>query len=196
MSRAHPQAAGAQGRGMVPACAPGYVPEVLEALPRHLVSATGIVFDPQGRVLAISRADDGSWVPPGGMVELAEAPADAVVREVAEETGVQVAAVALTGVYKHMGMASFALAFRCRVLDAAGQAQATVEARQVAWLTLDQATARMAPALAARVLDACQRPDAGPSVRLHDGTHLLDPSPLAGPTARAGTSPALVGRGG
>lgn len=147
-----------------------YTAEVLASLPRHLVSATGIVFDAGGRVLAIRRDDDGSWVPPGGMVELDEAPADAVAREVAEETGVRVAAVELTGVYKHITAGSVALGFRCRVLDATSQAERTAEAREVGWLTLDQVLARMTTAIAARVLDACHP---GPCVRTHDGTHLL-----------------------
>jgi 8-oxo-dGTP pyrophosphatase MutT (NUDIX family) len=56
-------------------------------LPRHSVSVTGVVQRPDGRILAIKRADDGRWVPPGGVLELAETPEQAVVREVLEETG-------------------------------------------------------------------------------------------------------------
>ncbi|MFD0735050.1 NUDIX domain-containing protein [Planotetraspora mira] len=59
-------------------------------LPRHSVSVTAAVFHEDGRVLAIRREDDGRWVPPGGVVELDETPEHAVIREVLEETGVQV----------------------------------------------------------------------------------------------------------
>jgi len=40
-------------------------------MPRHPVSVTGIVVRGDGRILAIQRKDDGRWVPPGGVLELA-----------------------------------------------------------------------------------------------------------------------------
>jgi 8-oxo-dGTP pyrophosphatase MutT (NUDIX family) len=58
-------------------------------LPRHSVSVTGIVFRDDGRVLAIQRQDDNRWVPPGGVLELDETPADGVAREVLGETGIR-----------------------------------------------------------------------------------------------------------
>src|SRR6516162_1836375 len=99
-------------------------------LPRHSVSVTGIVFRDDGRVLAIQRRDDGRWVPPGGVLELDESPADGVAREVLEETGIQVRAERLTGVYKNMRLGVVTLAFRCRVIDA--NAHASDEARRIA----------------------------------------------------------------
>jgi 8-oxo-dGTP diphosphatase len=59
-------------------------------------------------------------VPPGGVLELDEAPVDGVVREVLEETGVQVRAERLTGVYKNMRLGVVSLAFKCSVIG--GQA--------------------------------------------------------------------------
>ncbi|MCP2280355.1 NUDIX domain-containing protein [Nocardia amikacinitolerans] len=52
-----------------------------------------------GRVLMHRRSDDGQWGLPGGAIELGESGAAAVVREVAEETGVRVEIEALQGVY-------------------------------------------------------------------------------------------------
>jgi 8-oxo-dGTP diphosphatase len=80
-------------------------------LPRHSVSVTGIVFRDDGRVLAIQRRDDGRWVPPGGVLELAETPSEGVAREVLEETGIKVQAEQLTGVYKNMRRGIVSLAF-------------------------------------------------------------------------------------
>ena len=51
--------------------------------------ADGIVRDPVGRLLVVERSD-GRWWIPGGRVERGETFAEAVVREVAEETGVVV----------------------------------------------------------------------------------------------------------
>jgi 8-oxo-dGTP diphosphatase len=138
-------------------------------LPRHSVSVTGVVFRDDGRVLAIQRSDDGRWVPPGGVLELAETPHDGVAREVLEETGVKVRAEQLTGVYKNMRLGVVSLAFRCSVIG--GTIHPTSEARRVAWLTVDEATRDMVEARAVRVTDALS--DDGPFVRAHDGTHLL-----------------------
>ena len=76
----------------------------MPGLPRHSVSVTGIVFRHDGRVLAIQRRDDGRRAAPGSVLELDESPADGVAREVLEETGVQVRAERLRGVYKNMRM--------------------------------------------------------------------------------------------
>ncbi len=49
----------------------------------------GIVFDEAGRVL-LQHSKDGGWWMPGGSVDPGEEPAESVIREVWEETGVQV----------------------------------------------------------------------------------------------------------
>jgi 8-oxo-dGTP diphosphatase len=138
-------------------------------LPRHSVSVTGVVFRDDGRVLAIQRSDDGRWVPPGGVLELAETPFEGVEREVLEETGVRVRAEQLTGVYKNMKQGIVTLAFRCSVIG--GHSHPTDEAKQATWLTIDQAQRDMVAARAIRITDALS--DNGPFVRIHDGTHLL-----------------------
>jgi 8-oxo-dGTP diphosphatase len=138
-------------------------------LPRHSVSVTGIVFRDDGRVLAIQRCDDGRWVPPGGVLELTETPAEGVVREVLEETGIKVQAEQLTGVYKNMRLGVVSLAFRCTVIG--GHTHPSDEAKKVAWLTVDEATQDMPEARAVRITDALS--DKSPFVRVHDGTRLL-----------------------
>lgn len=49
-------------------------------------------------VLLVRRADNGRWTLPAGILEPGEEPADAAVREVAEETGVRCAPRRLAGV--------------------------------------------------------------------------------------------------
>lgn len=138
-------------------------------LPRHSVSVTGIVVRDDGRILAIQRCDDRRWVPPGGVLELDESPEEGVAREVLEETGVKVEAEQLTGVYKNMRLGVVSLAFRCRVIG--GEPHRSDEARQVEWLTVEEATQQMPEARAVRVTDAMSKN--GPVVRIHDGTDLL-----------------------
>jgi len=56
-----------------------------------LPSVAGIVRDTEDRILLVQVRDDGSWSTPGGSMEMTDSPADAVVREVWEETGLLVA---------------------------------------------------------------------------------------------------------
>jgi ADP-ribose pyrophosphatase YjhB (NUDIX family) len=62
--------------------------------------AGGIVHDESGRLLVIRRGQPpsaGSWSVPGGRCRTGEPPTVACVREVAEETGLQVSVVRLAG---------------------------------------------------------------------------------------------------
>ncbi|MFB6904142.1 NUDIX domain-containing protein [Streptomyces bacillaris] len=136
--------------------------------PRHSVSVAGVVVREDGRVLTIRRADNGAWEPPGGVLELAEAPEDGVRREVYEETGVKVQVDRLTGVYKNTSRGIVALVFRCR--PEGGHEQLSDEATAVEWLSPDEAVDRMAEIYAIRVTDALL--DSAPHVRTHDGRKL------------------------
>lgn len=138
-------------------------------LPRHSVSVTGVVIREDGRVLAIQRADDGRWVPPGGVLELDETPQQGVAREVLEETGIVVEPGRLVGVYKNMRLGVVSLAILCHPVG--GSAHPTDEAVKVAWLDPSEAADVMPEARAVRVLDALR--DDGPFLRAHDGTSLL-----------------------
>ena len=135
----------------------------------HSVSVTGVVIRADGRVLMTQRADDGRWVPPGGILELHETPQQGVVREVREETGIDIRPEQLTGVYKNMLLGVVSLAFRCTPLT--DHPHTSTEVQAVAWLTTQEAIAAAPQARAIRIRDAL-RPD-GPFVRAHDGTSLL-----------------------
>ncbi|MFD8980496.1 NUDIX domain-containing protein [Streptomyces sp. NPDC059564] len=58
--------------------------------PLWLPGVVGVVVDEEQRVLLQRRSAAGLWTPLSGILEPGEAPAAAVVREVAEETGVRV----------------------------------------------------------------------------------------------------------
>lgn len=68
--------------------------------PRRIACAGGIVVDARGRFLLIQRGNEpekGRWTLPGGRVEHGESAAEAVVREVLEETGLAVQVDRLAG---------------------------------------------------------------------------------------------------
>ncbi|MFD4694175.1 NUDIX hydrolase [Streptomyces sp. NPDC058463] len=136
--------------------------------PLHSVSVAGVVVREDGRLLAIRRADNGTWELPGGVLELDEAPEAGVQREVLEETGIHVEVDELTGVYKNTTRGIVALVFRCKPVG--GSERTSSESTAVGWLTPDEVTEWMSEVYAVRLLDALD--GNGPHVRSHDGKRL------------------------
>lgn len=88
------------------ACATGEAWEQMEPLrapifsrPTPFAAGDAAVIDADGRILLIRRPDNNMWAMPGGALEVGETPAEGVVRETLEETGVRCQAVALVGVF-------------------------------------------------------------------------------------------------
>ena len=68
--------------------------------PTRLVpAASAVVADDESRLLMAKRTDNGLWTIPGGGMKPGETIADAAIREVKEETGIDVEVVALVGIY-------------------------------------------------------------------------------------------------
>ena len=62
--------------------------------------ASALIFErTTGKILLIRREDNGRWCLPGGGMDPGESAAEACVREVFEETGLQVKATKLVGIY-------------------------------------------------------------------------------------------------
>lgn len=64
-----------------------------------VVAGAAAVIDRDGRILLMRRTDNGLWSMPAGQMEVGETPAEAVIRETLEETGVRCVQKALVGVY-------------------------------------------------------------------------------------------------
>lgn len=62
-------------------------------------SVAAVIRDKAGNVLIHQRSDNGLWEVPAGAVDPDEAPAQALVREVLEETGLKVRPVRVIGVF-------------------------------------------------------------------------------------------------
>ncbi|MCU0513618.1 MAG: NUDIX domain-containing protein [Anaerolineae bacterium] len=65
---------------------------------------SAIIFDEQGRLLLTRRTDNGRWCLPGGGMDAGESAAEACIREVREETGLEIVIVRLIGVYSSPDM--------------------------------------------------------------------------------------------
>ena len=64
-----------------------------------LVHAGGCIFNDDGEILLQRRGDNNKWGLPGGTIELDETPQMAAIREVKEETGLDVEVGELIGIY-------------------------------------------------------------------------------------------------
>jgi 8-oxo-dGTP diphosphatase len=99
-----------------------------------------VITDDAGRLLLILRGhepDKGLWSIPGGRIEPGETDAQAVVREIREETGLVVTCGPLLGAVERPG-----LAIRdYRVFVAGGTLSAGDDAAGTRWVTADEAAA-------------------------------------------------------
>ena len=113
--------------------------------PLHLPGVTAVVLDEQERVLLVRRADNGSWTLVTGCLDPGEQPAVGLVREVAEETAVQVQVDRLLSVTA-LPLMTFPngdqtywtdIAFRCH--PTGGEARVNDdESIDVGWFRLDE----------------------------------------------------------
>ena len=111
-------------------------------------AVAALIRDEEGRILLQRRADDGRWNLPAGAVDPGESPADAVVREVREETGLRVRPVRVAGVfggrdgfrhrYPNGDEVEFtAIVFECAVVGGTLDAE-NDETAELGWFRLDE----------------------------------------------------------
>lgn len=112
--------------------------------PLWLPGAAAVVYDDAGRVLLGRRADSGQWTLITGIIDPGEHPAQAIVREVREETGVSVRVEHLVSVdvvgpitFPNSDVCRFlSLVFRCRYVSGVARVNDD-ESLEVRWFSLD-----------------------------------------------------------
>lgn len=111
--------------------------------------AAAVIVDDAGRILLVRKRGTSAWMQPGGKVEPGEAPADTLVRELAEELGLVVAAADL----EHWGRFESAAANEpghlvdCDIyaLAISGEPVVAAEIEELRWVALDEAGIVIAP---------------------------------------------------
>ncbi|MDP8899773.1 MAG: NUDIX domain-containing protein [Actinomycetota bacterium] len=144
---------------------------------RHVgfrIGVFAILFDPQGRVLLCHRRDHDLWNLPGGGLEHGEAPWDGAVREVKEETGLEVTVEWLAGVYSKPEVNEVVFSFVCKVTG--GHLTLTDEADRIEYFALDGIPPNTSGKQVERIRDAIEAAGAvalkeqrGPSSRTWAG---------------------------
>ncbi|WP_269856319.1 NUDIX hydrolase [Streptomyces sp. RPT161] len=127
---------------------PEFLRELRASIGQKLVFLPGVsavVLDDRRRVLLVRRSDNGQWTIVGGIPEPGEQPAQAVVREVYEETAVHAVPERVISVfaeeptvYPHGDQVQFmTISFRCRAVG--GEARVNDdESIDVGWFGLDE----------------------------------------------------------
>lgn len=72
-------------------------------MPLHIVATLGFVENDEGKILIVKERRTGKWVFPGGQVEVGENLMDGLIREVKEESGIDVEVSDLTTIYSNTG---------------------------------------------------------------------------------------------
>jgi 8-oxo-dGTP diphosphatase len=119
--------------------------------PTFTIGAFAIITDSSNRILLCLRTDCNIWNLPGGAVESGEAPWDAVVREVNEETGLEVTVDRLIGLYSKPQDNDLVFSYQCRVVS--GSITATAEAKEIAYFPLDELPENIISKQLARIHD-------------------------------------------
>lgn len=109
---------------------------------RVIPGAAALVTDDAGRILLQRRRDSGRWSLPGGVMEVGERLNETAVREVREETGLDVEITGLLGIYTDPGHViaysdgevrqEFVVAYRARPVG--GDLRISDESTEVCWI--------------------------------------------------------------
>lgn len=132
----------------------------------------GVIFQ-EDRILLVKELADGGWTLPGGWIDLNESPRRAVEREVWEESGYQVKATRLLGVYDRnlhgfppMIFHTYKLFIRCEVVG--GTPATSIETGGAEFFARDQipplSVARVTPELIERMFEHRLHPEWDPDL--------------------------------
>ena len=102
----------------------------------HFVSVAGLVTNDNGEVLLIKSPRRG-WEYPGGMVEPGETFEDALLREVKEESGIDVEIMGFIGLCKNIEIDVVNIDFVCKAIG--GQLTTSDESSEVMWAKKEDA---------------------------------------------------------
>ncbi len=107
-------------------------------IPSYHVGVHGIVFNENREVLLFEHTyrRDQPWGLPGGFLDIHEQPAEAIVREIAEESGLVVRVERLFRVINETELRHLAIVYLCTLNG--GSFTPSAEVKSTSWYTLDE----------------------------------------------------------
>ena len=120
--------------------------------PQFTIGVFGIVFDGKGRVLLCHRRDYDLWNLPGGGLEVGESPTEGVIREVKEESGLDVVISRLVGIYSKPERNDIIFSFVCKRIG--GELLLNDEADRIEYFEIDSIPKNTSPKQVERIRDA------------------------------------------
>ena len=121
------------------------------------VGVFAIILDEENNVLICHRRDHDLWNLPGGGLEKGETVENAIIREVAEETGLEVVIDRITGVYSKKDKNEVVFSFLCKIIS--GNIKLNDEADQIEYYSLDNIPHNFSPKQAERLKDYFNKPN-------------------------------------
>ena len=115
------------------------------------IGVFGIIKDEQNRVLLCLRNDYDLWNLPGGCLEKGEPPWAGAIREVKEETGLDVEILRLIGIYSKPAEDDIVFSFECEIIG--GEITLNDEAREIKWFALEEIPQNTPPKQVERIKD-------------------------------------------
>lgn len=104
-------------------------------MPKHSLSAGAVVLDDHGKILLIKGPERG-WEFPGGVIELGETIEDGIIREVKEESGIDIEVTRFCGIYQNISQHVCAT---CWLAKAVGVTlQTSSESLEVGFFSLEE----------------------------------------------------------
>jgi 8-oxo-dGTP pyrophosphatase MutT (NUDIX family) len=130
-------------RGLSPVARTDYFNDPQAPAPNSVVpAASSVVVNEAGELLLQRRSDNGQWALPGGTMDLGETLAQTVVREVKEETGLDVDVTGVVGIYSDPGHVieyddgevrqEFNVCFSARMIG--GRLSSSAESTELRWV--------------------------------------------------------------
>jgi 8-oxo-dGTP diphosphatase len=123
-----------------------YDPEAPKPNSIHPAAAVAL-FNSEGNILLLRRKDNERWTMPGGALDFGESMTDCAIREVREETGLQIRITSLIGTYTdpHILIAysdgevrqEFTLVYAAEIES--GELKVDQESKEAAWVPLSSA---------------------------------------------------------
>lgn len=122
--------------------------------PQFTIGVFVVVFNEQKQILLCRRRDFDFWNLPGGGLETDETPWQGAVREVKEETGLEIKIIKLSGIYSKTEKNEIVFCFIGQPVD--GQIELNEEVREIKYFSFDTMPSNLLPKHRERIKDAME----------------------------------------